>query len=144
MKKILLLLTVGGVILFAGCGNHDEPQEPILDHPAIDITCICEAIYHLEYQMENLLEVSRNAEAAPSFKEYPSGQSPMWTLTLNGEAYPFTTYKEGDLMEGYCKWTCSCGNVIIASEKAFAIQEDFEIKIKLPTEDTVYMKPPMH
>lgn len=137
-----------GVTLFAGCDNHDEPQEPILVHPAIDITCTCEAIYHLEYQMENRLEVSRNAEAAPSFKEYPSGQSPMWTLTLNGKGYPFTTYKEGDLKEGYCKWTCSCGKVIIASEKEFesqvAVAADFEIIIKLPTEDTVYMKPPMH
>ena len=142
MKKILLLLTV--VTLFAGCGNHDEPQEPILVHPAADIICTCEAIYHLECQEENRLEVRRNAEAAPSFKEYPSGQSPMWTLTLNGEAYPFTTYKEGDLKEGYCKWKCSCGKVIIASEKDFVSQGDFEIKIKLPIEDTVYMKPPMH
>ena len=140
MKKILLLLTVG-VTLFAGCGKHDEP---ILGHPATDITCTCGQIYHLEYQMENLLEVNRNAEAAPSFKEYPSGQSPMWTLSHNGEAYPFTTYKEGDWMEGYCKWTCSCGNVIKATEKEFVIQEDFEITIRLPTEDTVYMKPPMH
>ena len=144
MKKILLLLTVG-VTLFAGCGNHDEPQKPILGHPTIDITCTCEAIYHLEYQMENRLEVSQNEEAAPSFKEYPSGQSPMWTLTLNGEAYPFTTYKEGDLKEGYCKWTCTCGKVIIASEKDFvSLAADFEIKIRLPIEDTVYMKPPMH
>ena len=98
--------------------------------------------------MENRLEVSRNAEAAPSSKEYPSGQSPMWTLTLNGEGYPFTTYKEGDLKEGYCKWTCSCGKVIIASEKEFesqvAVAADFEIIIKLPTEDTVYMKPLYH
>ena len=136
-------MTVGGT-LFVGCGKHDEPQEPILDHPTIDVTCTCGAIYHLEYQMENLLEVSRNAEAAPSFKEYPSGQSPMWTLTLNGEAYPFTTYKEGDWMEGYCKWTCSCEKVFIASEKVFGSQEDFQIIIKLPIEDTVYMKPPMH
>lgn len=144
MKKILLLLTVG-VTLFAGCGNHDETQKPILVHPTIDVTCTCEAIYHLEYQMENRLEVSQNEEAAPSFKEYPSGQSPMWTLTLNGEAYPLTTYKEGDLMEGYCKWTCTCGKVIIASEKDFVVnQADFEIKIRLPIEDTVYMKPPMH
>lgn len=143
MKKILLLLTVG-VTLFAGCGNHDEPQEPILVNPSTDITCICGQIYHLEYQMENLQEDSRNEEADPSFKEYPSGQSPMWMLTLNGEGYPFTTYKEGDWKEGYCKWTCSCENVIIASEKLFVLQADFEIKIKLPTEDTVYMRPPMH
>ncbi len=142
MKKILLLLTVGVVTLFAGCGNHDEPQEPILVHPAIDITCTCGAIYHLEYQMENRLEVSRNAEAAPSFKEYPSGQSPMWTLTVNGEAYPFTTYKEGDWMEGYCKWTCSCGKAFIALEKIFEGQEDYNIpKPRINTrEDTVFIK----
>ena len=144
-RKILLLLTVGVVTLFAGCVNHDEPQEPILGHPAIDIACTCGAIYHLEYQMENPLEVSQNAEAAPSFKVYLSGQSPMWTLTLNGEAYPFATYKEGDLMEGYCKWTCSCGGVITASEKAFVSQDYVpSIIIRLPIEDTVYMKPPMH
>ena len=129
-------MIVGGVILFAGCGKHDEP---ILGHPAIDITCTCGEIYQLEYQMENRLEVSQNAEAAPSFKEYPSGQSPMWTLTLNGEAYPFTTYKEGDWMEGYCKWTCSCGKVIIAPEKEFVSQGDFNGPT-LTGLDTLFMK----
>ena len=130
MKKLFLLLTAVGAILFAGCRKDDKSQDPLPF--AIDATCTCGATYHLEYHMQVPKEESLNAEATPSFKEYPSGQSPMWTLTFNGEGYPLTTYKEGDINEGYCKWSCSCGKSFTVLEKDCLASDWVYVAGKIP------------
>ena len=120
MKKFLLLLAAGA-ILFAGCGKEDDSQGQTVPW-SIDATCTCGTAYHLVYNIQE--KKSSDEEAASPFKEYPSGKSTMWTLTCNGKAYPLTTYMEGDINEGYCQWTCSCGKTLKVMEKDCLYSDD--------------------
>ena len=120
MKKFLLPITLVialAAMMIAGCEKKEKEREYYLI-PALDTTCTCGAAYHLAYNIQ-LFDPENPNEASTTLQEYPSGKSTMWTLTCNGKAYPFSTYKEMIPSEGYCQWTCSCGKTFKFMEMDF-------------------------